>query len=469
MARGCTFGVIIGNRGFFPDSLARAGWQEAQDVLGAEGHTVIIPSAQETKLGTVETLSDARACAALFRAHHDAIDGIVVFLPNFGDEKGVANTVRWSGLDVPVLVQAYPDEPGKLAMGQRRDAFCGKMSVCNNLTQYGIPFSLTDLHTVAPVDDAFKADLARFAAVCRVVKGLRGARFGAIGARPNAFNTVRFSEKILEQNGISVETISLAEVIDQARKAEGSDAARRKLDELKAYGDTRAITPDGLARIAALGVALDDVIARFELTGAAFQCWTAIEQLYGVVPCAAMSMLSEKLIPQACEVDIMGAVAMFSLQLASGTPSALVDWNNNWGEDPDACIVFHCSNFARSFMRKLSIGFQDILADTIGGDNAWGTCTGVVKEGPATLARLTTDDAEGEICGYVAEGDIDREDPKTFGGAGILRIPDLQDLLHHICLHGYEHHVAMSMSETGMAVAEAWDTYMGWNVYLHNA
>jgi len=353
-------------------------------------------------------------------------------------------------------------------MGQRRDSFCGKISVCNNLRQYGIEFSLTEGHTVSPRDRSFRQDLARFAAVCRVVRGLRGARFGSIGARPLAFNTVRYSEKLLEASGISIETVDLSEIIEAARKAESSDAIKRRIEEVKAYGDARTITPEGLTRIAALGLAIDDFVQKHELVGAAVQCWTAIEEIYGVVPCACMSMLSEKLIPQACEVDVMGAIAMYSLQLASGTPSALVDWNNNWGEDPDACLIFHCSNLARSFFRSLKLDFHEILAETVGKENSWGTCVGVLAEGPLTFARLTTNDVLGEICGYVGEGHIAKEDPKSFGGIGVLKVPGLQDLLRFICDQGFEHHVAINRTPVGEAVAEAWENYLGWRVYHHH-
>ena len=119
-------------------------------------------------------------------------------MPNFGDEKGVADTIRLSGLNVPILVQAYPDDLKQLSVERRRDAFCGKISVCNDLRQYGYAFTLTRRHTVLPLSDSFRADLDSFVGVCKVVKGLRGARLGAVGARPDAFKTVRFSEKLLE-------------------------------------------------------------------------------------------------------------------------------------------------------------------------------------------------------------------------------------------------------------------------------
>ena len=137
--------------------------------------------------------SDAHS-ADLFRAHRDEIDGVLVTPPNFGDERGTSNTLRFAELGVPVLVQAFPDDPAKMDLQWRRDSFCGKMSLCNNLRQYGIPFTLTALHTVDPESESFRQDLRKFAAVCRVARGMRRARFGMLGARPVAFNTVRFSE-----------------------------------------------------------------------------------------------------------------------------------------------------------------------------------------------------------------------------------------------------------------------------------
>src|SRR6266705_5551830 len=211
--RKMTLGMIVGNRGFFPDHLARSGHQEMKAALKSAGVTVIALTEAESKFGAVETRPEARRCAELFKKHRESIDGIVITLPNFGDERAIADTLRMAGLSVPVLVQATPDTPSKMSIRDRRDSFCGKMSACNNLTQYGIPYSLTTLHTEAPQSAEFKKDLDWFLTVCRVVKGLRRLRIGAIGARPAAFNTVRYSEKILERSGISVETVDLSEIL----------------------------------------------------------------------------------------------------------------------------------------------------------------------------------------------------------------------------------------------------------------
>src|ERR1700740_3157652 len=204
-----TMGVIVGNRGFFPDQLAKSGREEMIQALAKAGIDSVVLGPEDSKHGAVETHEEAKRCAALFRKNSDKIDGVIVTLPNFGDERALADTLRLARLDVPVLVQATPDTQSKMTITDRRDSFCGKMSACNNLTQYGIPYSLTTLHTETPQSDTFKKDLTWFSAVCRVVKGLRRLRIGAIGARPAAFNTVRYSEKILESQGISIETLDL--------------------------------------------------------------------------------------------------------------------------------------------------------------------------------------------------------------------------------------------------------------------
>src|SRR5213075_1656391 len=230
-----TLGVIIGNRDFFPDVLVGEARKDFVKLFEQLQIKPIMLTPQDTKLGGVETYADARKCADLFSKHRQEIDGVLVVLPNFGDEKGVADTLKMAALNVPVLVQGYPDDLNALGVERRRDAFCGKISVCNNLKQANIPFSLTRKHVVHPLkDDTFRGDLEKFVAVCRVVRKLRKARFGAVGARPGAFNTVRYSEKILESYGISVTTVDLSEVLGKCNRLDGGDArVKAKLDAIK--------------------------------------------------------------------------------------------------------------------------------------------------------------------------------------------------------------------------------------------
>lgn len=463
-----TFGVIVGNRGFFPDALAKDGRKNILDVLRKSGFDAVALSMQETKYGAVETFDDAKKCTALFAEKRDKIDGVIVTLPNFGDEKAVAETIKRSELNVPILVHAEPDAPGKMTIADRRDSFCGKISVCNNLRQAGIPFTLTRAHTVGVTSAQFKEDLDDFASVCRVVKGLKNVRFGAIGARTGAFNTVRFSEKILELSGIAVETIDLSEILGRVgRLADNDRAVKRKLDAITKYTSTQSIPAEQLLKMAKFGYVIDRWIKETELDGTAIQCWTALEEFFGIVPCTLMSIMSESLVPSACEVDITGLLGMYILQLAGGTPSALLDWNNNYGSDPDKAVLFHCSNLPKSFFTASKMDYQAIIAGSVGKENTYGTIVGRIAPGKATFCRTTTDDAAGIITAYVGEGEFTNDTLETFGGYGVMKIPDLQSLLEYICRTGFEHHVAVSRSQKADAIAEALDNYMGWEVYRH--
>jgi L-fucose isomerase-like protein len=463
-----TFGLIVGNRGFFPDHLARSGREEVIAALGEAGVEAVAPGPEDTKHGAVETRAEAKTCAELFRRRRDQIDGILVTLPNFGDEKTVAETLRLAGLNVPVLVHAFPDTPAKMTIADRRDSFCGKMSVCNNLQQYGIPYSLTTLHTEAPGSAAFRRDIDWFAAVCRVAKGLRSLRVGAIGARPGAFNTVRYSEKILEGAGVTVEPIDLSEILGRiSRRKDEDPAVQAKLGAIESYVPVGNVPRDSLLKMAKLGVVIEEWMQANELHISAVQCWTSLEEFFGVVPCTIMSMMSQGLMSSACEVDIPGAIAMHALRLASGSPSALLDWNNNYGDDPNKAVCFHCSNLPKHFFEQVRMDYQEIIAGTVGKLNTFGTCVGRVKAGPMTYARFSTSDRTGRIRGYVGEGQFTSDPLETFGGAGVVEIPRLQELLRYICENGFEHHVAANLSQCAAAVYEAAGKYLGWEMYRH--
>ena len=472
-----TLGLIIGNRGFFPDHLCVTGRKTILKVLADEGINVVVLDDTVNKAGgSIITNTEAQMCADLFKQRRDDIDGVLITLPNFGEERPIANTLRWSGLDVPVLVHAFPDDATKMTILDRRDSFCGKMSTCNNLTQYGIKFSLTALHTVDPESASFKADLRKFAAVCRVVRGIRGARLGAIGARPAAFNTVRYSEKLLERSGISVDTLDLSEIFGKASKLKDGDAKlAAKLDSMKAYVPTGGVPNTSMVRMAKLGVVIEDWMAENRLDASAIQCWTSMEEFYGVVPCTLMSMMSNSLAPSACETDIAGVIGMYAMALASGKPSALVDWNNNYGDDPDKGVIFHCSNLPKDLFVESSITVEDvphmdyqaIIAGTVGKENTFGTVVGRLKAVPISYCRVSTDDLNGKIVAYLGEANLTDDTLKTFGGFGVVKIPNLQNLLAYICNNGFEHHVAINPSLVADAVNEAFTKYLGWSTYYH--
>jgi len=463
-----TFGVLVGNRGFFPSHLIESGRKTVLEKLETGGFGAVALDTEATPYGSVESLEDAKKCAALFQEHADEIDGILVTLPNFGDERAVAETIRRAGLDVPVLVHAFPDEVGKMSLADRRDSFCGKMSVCNNLAQYGAKYSLTTRHTEALDSEEFTADIEWLGAVCRIVGGLKSARIGAIGARVAPFKTVRFSEKILEAAGISVEAVDLSEILGQVdRLDDEAEEVQGNIAEVRAYVPLDEVPEHALIKMAKLRLVIDQWVAENEIDAFAFQCWDAIEKYLGIVPCAVMSMFSQKLIPAACEVDVTGAVGMYAMALASGQPSALLDWNNNYGDDPNKCVLFHCSNLPKDVFSSVCMSRQDILADAVGPENAWGVCSGRIKPGPFTYTRVSTDDVAGVMRAYTGQGQATDDPLETFGGYGVAAIPNLQVLLDYICRNGFEHHVAINQAQVADAVYEAMDNYLEWDVYYH--
>ena len=463
-----SIGIIIGNRDFFPDSLVEKARSEIIDVFAKLKLTRILLDSNDTKLGGVETFKEAQKCADLFKAHREEISGILVLLPNFGDEKGVADTLKLANLNVPVLIQAYPDDLSKMNVVNRRDSWCGKISVCNNLYQYGIKYTLTSQHVSSPSSAEFQKDLTDFVAVCRVVKGLKNVRIGAIGARPGAFNTVRYSEKILQRNGITVTTFDLSEILGRANKLTADSAVvKQHLESINAYAPKGKTPNEAMLQIAKLDVVLKEIMEENALDATAIQCWTSLQQNYGCNVCTSMSIMSENMLPSACEVDVTGTLSMYAMQLASGSPSALVDWNNNYADDENKCVLFHCGNWAKSFLPDIQISNAPILGTSVGVENTYGALDGRTPAMPLTYGRISTDDPKGIIKAYIGEGDLTNDPLATFGNRAVAQIPDLQGLMKYVCRNGFEHHVVMNASKTASILEEALSNYMGWEVYQH--
>lgn len=465
------FGIIIGTRAYFNSELAKDVRKQLLRTLADEGYDYVILPEDATPTGSssIETREDGLKCAELFRQNRDRIDGIIVSLPNFGFEIGIINAISVADLNVPILVQACDDENDKVDLDSRRDAFCGKISVCNNLYQYGIPFTDTTLHTYSIYSELLAKDINKFAGICRVVNGLRHARVGAIGARPAGFQTVRASEKLLQKSGITVVPVDLSEILGAARKIEDTDVELLKiLEEIKCYAVVPKEYNDKLVLQAKFGVAVERWIEANQIDAVAVQCWDSLEQNYGCAACVTMSMLGEKLLPAACEVDIAGAVSMYALTLAAQGQSALLDWNNNFAEDRNKCVCTHCGNFPKSFVRNdLKLGTLGVLGRTLGKVNTFGAVYGKVTKGDFTFFRISTDDTKGVIKAYLGTGEI-TDDPYGMDGCiAVTKVDNLQILMKHICKNGFEHHVAMVRNDVKDILNEAIEGYLGWNLYVH--
>jgi len=465
-------GVIVSSREFFNAAYTKDARDQIVRQIKALGAEPYILGASDTPNGAVETRDDAAKYARFFSQHREAIDGLVVVLPNFGDEIAVVETISQAGLNVPVLVQACNDSVDKVDVKGRRDAFCGKISVCNNLYQYGIGWTDTTAHTSDLAGAETKADLDRFVRICRLVRGMKRARIGAIGARTGAFQTVRFSEKLLQKSGVTVVTVDLSEILAAAKAlGDGDEAVRSKLAEINEYGRIpSAINRENVVKQAKLSVVVSRWMEANACDASCIQCWTSVQNNFGCATCLSMSMMGQKLMPSACEVDVTGAVSMYALALAAGTPPALLDWNNNYGTAAEKCVCTHCGNFPKDFIGETpEISNLDVLGTTIGQEKCFGAVKGKVKAGDMTYFRLSTDDSAGTVRSYVGEGWFTDDPFGMDGGIAVTEIPRLRELLSHVTRNGFEHHVAMVRGHYADVVEEAAVRYLGWPVYRHGA
>ena len=466
------FGVIIGTRAYFNSELARDVRKQLLATLDANGYEYVILPEDATPTGSssIETREDGLKVSKQFREHRDEIDGIIVSLPNFGFEIGIINAISDADLNVPVMVQACDDDNDKVDLDSRRDAFCGKISVCNNLYQYGIPFTDTSLHTYSIYSPLLLQDINRFAAICRVVNGLRHCRIGQIGTRPLGFNTCRASEKLLQRSGITVVPADLSEILFAAQRISDDDPKFKAMcDRIRHYAEVPEAYNSKLALQVKFGVAVENWIADNDVQAVAIQCWDSLEQNYGCAACVTMSMLSDKLIPAACETDLAGAVSMYALSLASGQAPALLDWNNNFADARNKCVCTHCGNFPRSFIGndQLRLGPLGVLGRTLGKINTFGAVYAKVSKGDFTFFRLSTDDTKGCIKTYLGKGEL-TDDPYGMDGCiAVTKVDNLQKLMKYICKNGFEHHVAMCRTDVVDILQEAIETYLGWNIYVH--
>lgn len=465
-----TFGLIIGTRAYFNSDLAIDVRKTLLEELEKAGYGYVILDECDTPTGgSMETVEDGKKCATLFRQYRDEIDGIIVSLPNFGFEVGIINAISRAELNVPVLVQACDDENDKVDLDHRRDAFCGKISVCNNLYQYGIPFTDTTLHTYSIHSELMMKDVHQFAAICRVVKKLTHCRIGQIGTRPLGFNTCRASEKLLQASGITVVPVDLSEILGNARKVDdNSPALKAKMEAICHYATVPETYREKLMLQAKFGVAVEEWIEANEVDAVAIQCWDSLEQNYGCAACVTMSMLGEKLIPAACETDLAGAVSMYALTLAAKQASALLDWNNNFAEDRNKCVCTHCGNFPKSFVKNdLKLGPLGVLGRTLGKVNTFGAVYGKCTEGEFTYFRISTDDTLGRIKAYLGKGEMTNDPYGMDGCIAVTKVDNLQGLMKFICKNGFEHHVAMVRTDVVEILREAIENYLGWDLYVH--
>jgi L-fucose isomerase-like protein len=464
-----SFALFFGNRGFFPATMISQARLELAEQLQHLGHTVLMMEESITRFGAVETPLEGEKYANFLSENRGKYDGVILCLPNFGDETGAVTALKDAG--VPILVQAYPDELDKMAPAFRRDAFCGKLSIMDVFGQYNVKFTALKPHVVPVISDTFRANVDSFDRVCRVVKGMRGLVVGAIGARTTPFKTVRIDELALQKHGITVESLDLADIIGRVKALPaGSEALKQKKEFLKGYTTWDAVPADAFDRLARLSVVLDSVIAEYKMDAIALRCWTELQTQLGISPCVLLGVLNNGGLPAACEVDTGNAIVMRALALASGNVPACLDWNNNYGDDEDKCILFHCGPVPVSLMNGSGrISDHSILANALGEGNGYGCHVGRILPTLFTFGSLLT--AEGKLNFYLGQGRFteDQIPADYFGCAGVAEIPHLQDVLLHIGRYGHRHHVSVTPGHVQFSLLEALQNYLGYEVALPQA
>lgn len=455
-----TFALFFGSRGTFPAELIHQARTEMSESLEAMGFGTLMLDADATGLGAVETPIEGKVYAEFLRANHGKYQGIILCLPNFGSEGGVMAALK--DADVPVFVHAYPDDLDKMASATRRDAFCGKFAVLNILVQYGLKFTNLEPHAVHPADPAFAKNIQHFAAVCRITDKFQNLTIGAIGARTTPFKAVRYDEVALQQHGITVETLDLSDLFMRFDKTnEKDEAVQAKINLLKDYVHWDGVPEKAMVDICRLGVTIDQITEEYGLDALALRCWAELQQRLGISPCVLMSEMNDRGVISACEVDVSSAVAMAAIQAATGGAATNLDWNNNYGSEPDKCILFHCGPVPQSLMTaKGQIVDHELLVPSLGSGCSWGCNVGRIKPMDMTYCGMKT--MNGKIQFYLGEARI-TEDPipkEFFGCAGVAEIENLQGVLRTIGSQGHRHHTTLVEGHVADAVQEALETYL---------
>lgn len=464
MAEKMTFALYFGNRGFFPESLIASARKEISAKLRKLGYGVLMLDAAATRNGAIETSEEGRVYAKFLEENRGKFQGVILSLPNFGDENGAIAALRDCG--VPIYIQAYPDTFDKMGFESRRDAFCGKFSVMDVFYQYGLPYTVFPPQTLHPSAKKFDEQIGDFAAVCRVVNGMKRFTVGAIGARTSPFKTVRFDELTLQKYGITTETNDLAEVVLRVNNMKDTTAAcKAKAKRLKAYTDFSGVPAKNFSAMVRLSVVLDEIIVENGLDALGLRCWLELEKSLGVAPCVLLSELNDRGFPAACELDVCNAVAMRALNLATEKTPTCLDWNNNYGDDDDKCILFHCGPVPQSLMTaKGKVIDHPMFVKALGAGCSYGCNVGRISPMPFSFASATTQD--GKLRFYLGEGEF-TNDPipeEFFGCAGVAHIPDLQQKLYKMAYAGYRHHVSVAPGRVAVALREAFTRYLNYDI-----
>lgn len=459
MDRKMTFALAFCNRGFMPGELIYGAREDMIKAVTDAGYDYIAMNVELTRYGGIETRDEGRLYARWLKEHEGQYDGVIFSMPIFADENGAITALQDAG--VPILMQAYPDEIGKMDFAHRRDAFCGKFSVTDVFTQYQVPFTVMKPHVVHPLSEAFARNLKDFAAICRVVNGMKRFTIGCIGARTTAFKTTRFDEIGLQKNGITVESLDLSELVFKVnQKADEDEMVQSKMDILMKYADFSGVPLEKKLMLSKISVVIDEYIEEYHMDAVAIRCWNEMEQILRVCPCVLLSELNDRGIVTSCEIDLTSAISMRAMALASEQPTAVLDWNNNYGEEEDKVILFHCGSCAQSLMTDKGTVTAHKMFEKTDAGSGWGTNEGRIRPMKTTISNCLTVDGKIRIYASEAEFTDDPIEEAYFGCAGVCELPDMENKLLKLARGGFKHHTCVGVGHMKEILKEAFTTYL---------
>ena len=457
------FALYFGNRGFMPAELIKGAREDMIKAVESKGHTALVMDENATRYGAVETRDEGKLYHDWLKSHEGEYDGVILCMPIFIDENGAVAALQDAG--VPILMQAYPDEIGKMDFAHRRDAFCGKFSVTDVFYQYKIPFTVMKPHVVHPLSSEFGKNLDDFAAICRVVKGMKRFNLGCIGARTTAFKTVRFDEVTLQRYGINVESFDLSELIFKVNeKTDNDEKVLQKLKTLEKYADFSLVPEKNKLTLSKISVVIDEYIEEYRLDAITLRCWNELETILRVCPCVLVSELNDRGIVCSCEIDLCSAITMRAMNLASEMPTACLDWNNNYGDDENKVILFHCGPVAQTLMEGKGVVTEHKMFAKEDPGSGWGSNEGRIKAFDMTFSNCFTENGKLKI--YASEAKFTGEpiEKEYFGCGGVAEIPDLQNKLITLAKGGFKHHTTVGVGHMKHVLEEAFTTYLGYDL-----
>ncbi len=458
-------GIVAVSRDCFPSSLSRSRRDKVSAACTALGLSVFVADT------IVENEKDA--LKALEELKGADVNALVVYLGNFGPEG--PETMLAQKFGGPCMYAAAAEEAGESLITNRGDAYCGMLNASYNLGLRRLAPWIPENPVGTPVEVA--ALIADFEKIARILLGVRNLKIFGFGPRPFDFLAFNAPIRPLFDLGVEIQENSELDLFESFNKHAKDPRIPGVIEDMAAELGAGNLYPAILEKLAQYELTLLDWYEanRGASSFAVFanKCWPAFQTMFGFVPCYVNSRLAARGIPVACETDIYGALTEYILACATQEAVTLLDINNTVPSDmveknraalgaykpSDLFMGFHCGNTPMGCLKNGAMKYQLIMKRLLEPDSepnvSRGTLEGTLKAGKATMFRLQST-AEGQLTSYIAQGDVLDMDPESFGGIGVIAIPEMSRFYRHVLVaKRYPHHAGLAFAHVGRVVFAA--------------